>query len=285
MEGVPTRTRYIRPMKLRPTLHDARVDRGGPVRALSSPAAHLAQKPHTPSVHASLGNQFRFVPIQHAPPLPTPNPHHQKKNMMHQTLTQSRGRDNGRLAWLAMPCTGTGTQARARARAGGHGQLRSCWCCSLQEHDGWCESARCLIAHQTHHSDATAISQTWDETNIWPFLTAQTPLASRHHTLDGKESSTPCHTDLLLLQDTAMGSSRPLDASLRQWEGGWLGTRGAGQLKNQHCYLCFTGISSTISTYLLTSQSPCLCQGSSRHYDSELSGRLQKDSNGMMRQA
>lgn len=205
MEGVPTRTRYIRPMKLRPTLHDARVDRGGPVRALSSPAAHLPKRPHTPSVHASLGNQFRFVSIQHAPPCPTPNPHHQK-NVMHQTLTQSRGRDNGRLAWLAMPCTGTGT--RARARAGGHGQLRCCWCCSLQEHDGWCESARCLIAHQTHHSDAAAISQTWDETNIWPFLTAQTPLASRHHTLDGKESSTPCHTDLLLLQDTAMGSSR-----------------------------------------------------------------------------
>lgn len=80
---------------------------------------------------------------------------------------------------------------------------------------------RCLIAHQTHHSDASAIRQTWDETNIWPFLTAQTPLASRHHALDGKESSTPvtltsssCRT-----RQWAIAPSAPSPSpSPRQWE-------------------------------------------------------------------
>lgn len=116
MEGVPPRTRYIRPMKLRPTLHDARVDRGGPVRALSSPAAHLPRRPThplcTPASEISLDlSPSNVLPCK--PPAPPLRHEAQNPNPI------SRGWNKGKLA--APPCTGThartGTRARAGARA------------------------------------------------------------------------------------------------------------------------------------------------------------------------
>lgn len=81
MEGVPPRTRYIRPMKLRPTLHDARVDRGGPVRALSSPAAHLPRAPHHPLCTPASEISLDLSPSNVAPPVePPPSfPHRQSR--------------------------------------------------------------------------------------------------------------------------------------------------------------------------------------------------------------
>lgn len=91
------------------------VDLSGPCHhqppTLPKSPTHLLCTPAS-EISLDLSPSNMHPPCQ--PPIPTI-----RKNMMHQTLTQSRGRDNGRLAWLAMPCTGTGTQARARARARG----------------------------------------------------------------------------------------------------------------------------------------------------------------------
>lgn len=115
------------------------------VVGLSGPCHHqppTCPRPTPPSVHASLGNQFRFVPIQRALP-PVDHPPRSPptaRAAMRETLTQS----------LSLSRAGQGeagsalhrhAPARGRGRGQGHGQLRSCWCCSLQEHDGWCESA------------------------------------------------------------------------------------------------------------------------------------------------
>lgn len=160
------------------------------VVGLSGPCHH--QPPTCPgpthpltSVHASLGNQFRFVPIRSACP-PLHNPQSPPRQvMMRETLTQSRGRDKG--SWQRLH---RHRHAGAGAGRGMSGEELAAGAAACRSMTGGAK-LRCLIAHQTHHSDATAIRQTWDETNIWPFLTAQTPLASRHHTLDGKGSSTP----------------------------------------------------------------------------------------------
>lgn len=115
---------------------------------LSGPCHHqppTLSLPHTPSVHASLGNQFRFVPIQHAsppahrppPPIPTiasehgaPNPNPISRTgqwkpgnalLLHRHRQRRRGR-------------------AGRRRGRGHEQSRSLLArsCSpsLQEHDG-----------------------------------------------------------------------------------------------------------------------------------------------------
>lgn len=149
MEGVPPRTRYIRPMKLRPTLHDARVDRGGPVRALSSPAAHLPT-PHTPSVHASLGNQFRFCPPSktclpgtHRPQTPTdPPPQAPRRQDVRSGNPNPISRaGQGKASWQRAPCTGTGTGTRARGQ--GHEQVKLLLGAAACRSMGgwWCESA------------------------------------------------------------------------------------------------------------------------------------------------
>lgn len=114
MEGVPPRTRYIRPMKLRPTLHDARVDRGGPVRALSSPAAHLAQGPTHPLCTPASEISLDLSPSNVLPCKP-PNP---PPSTRHGTLTQSRGRDKG--SWQRP--SALHRHAPARGRGQGHGQ-------------------------------------------------------------------------------------------------------------------------------------------------------------------
>jgi hypothetical protein len=177
-------------MKLRPTLHDARVDLGGPVRALSSPAAHSAHAPHllcTPASEISLdlSPSNRLTPCQLAPSPPqtehAPNPN-------------PISRSGQWKAGHGPPCTRT----RRRVR----GQLRSCPVagCSqpagsmtsgLGSQGGWQGGAlphrpsKPIIIQMQQPSAKLGMKQT-----SGPFLPPK-PRLSRHHTPDEKGSSTP----------------------------------------------------------------------------------------------